>query len=336
MAWACKLVGRTAFGLLLAELAEDLIHDPGGENNFAVRNWDRLSFGDGTVERLNQVLQAGLHVEVVSQESGDVLSEIPEVLSSKLQRRNELLEIALISFPSQFNENLLILIEDETVPCTVNTELVKGGAHLRREREISGDATGFMNDDSQFINDFPLAHTLQQRAYESVRDDLRRFGGQELCDTGDAVADSILQEFPRQSANPVRLVGQKRCCIRAASESVTEVAFHVHWPAAQEPALDKSSHASRHMRELTVMAGGDLEVSLLRQCDQSRGFFRIEREWLLDVNVTSRFETEARNIEMACWRGCDMDNVRPCFPEKIPQVGERSLNWKPLAKLARH
>src|SRR5262245_20330674 len=135
--------------MLLAELAEDLVHNPGGQNNFAVRNGNWLAVGDGAVERLDQVLQARLHVEVVSQESGDVLSQVPEVLSGKLQRRDELFEIALVSFPSQFNENLLILIEDETVARTVDTELVMRGAHLRREREIGRDATGFMNDDSQ-------------------------------------------------------------------------------------------------------------------------------------------------------------------------------------------
>src|SRR6266850_4665416 len=62
------------------ELCEDVIHDSGGQKDFAVRDWHLGSFNDRSIERLDQIFHARLHVEISCQESLQIRCQVPEIL----------------------------------------------------------------------------------------------------------------------------------------------------------------------------------------------------------------------------------------------------------------
>ena len=63
------------------DLAEDVIHDPGGEQDFAIGDGRVRLCLDGLVEGLDQALHSRLELEVVVQEISEVLAEVPEALT---------------------------------------------------------------------------------------------------------------------------------------------------------------------------------------------------------------------------------------------------------------
>ena len=67
---------------------------------------------------------------------------------------------------------------------------------------------------------------------------LRRISGQELGDPGNPVADDVLQEFPRQSPNPVFLISEKSPGIARTPQFVAVIAFHVYRSATEISALN--------------------------------------------------------------------------------------------------
>ena len=253
------------------ELGKDRVHDSGSQKNLPIWDGQRSAFHDGPVKRLDQILHAGLHVEVPCQKSPQVRDQVSEILLCDGHRRDEMLDVALEPRAAKLDERLLILIENKTVLRAIDTKLMERGTHLRRESEIGRRPLLFANDNSQFIDDFVLAHALEKRTRESIRDHLGRFAGQELRDPGNAVADDILQQFSWQPANPVSFVAKKRARIPGPSKLIAVITLHVHRPAAQKAALDQSSHASRHMPELIIMPRGYLEPPLVRERDQLSG-----------------------------------------------------------------
>jgi hypothetical protein len=64
----------------LVQLREDRIHYLSRKEDFTVRNWRRLPFYDGTVEGLDQILHAGLHVEVPCPKSTEIGNDISAIL----------------------------------------------------------------------------------------------------------------------------------------------------------------------------------------------------------------------------------------------------------------
>src|SRR6266446_6983724 len=139
-----------------------------------------------------------------------------------------------------------------------------------------------------------------------MRDHFGRLARQELGDPGDPVANEVLQQFPRQPANPMVFVSEKRSRISRSSELVAVRAFHVHRPAAQETTPDKSSHAPSEGAELVVMPRGDLETSCVRECDEPLRLFLKKRERLLQIDVAAGLQTKLRKIEMAFGRRRDV------------------------------
>src|SRR2546422_4966752 len=116
------------------------------------------------------------------------------------------------------------------------------------------------------------------------------------------------------------LVAKKRSRIPGSFKLIAVVALHMNWPAAQETCVDKSSHAPCRMPKLIIMPGGYLKSSFARECNQSSGFVLVERERLLDIDVTSKFQAELRNGEMAVWGRSDVDDVWSGTSEEFGQV----------------
>src|SRR5205809_648808 len=60
--------GGSAGSTRIADLVEDGVHDAGGEKDLPIRNGYGRTAHDGAVEGLDQILHAGLHVEIPRQE----------------------------------------------------------------------------------------------------------------------------------------------------------------------------------------------------------------------------------------------------------------------------
>src|SRR6266704_3186959 len=211
------------------------------------------------------MLHSGLHVEVPCQKRSHIPGHISEMLPCDQYRADEVLEVAFEPGSVKLDKRLLILIKNKTICRTVDAKLMQRGAHLRREGEIGGSALLFTDDDSQFIDDFPFAHPLEKRTYKPARDYLRRLAGQVFRNPRNAVADYVVQQFSRQSADPMSLVAKQRSRVPGSTELIAVIILHMYRPAAQEAALDESSHASRCMSELIVMPYSYFEPLFIRK-----------------------------------------------------------------------
>ena len=87
------------------------------------------------------------------------------------------------------------MVEDETIPGTVKAEFVDRGFHLRRKREICSSALIFGDDYAKFVHDFGFTNGLEQWTDKPVCQHLGVIRRQELCDSGHAVANDVVQQL---------------------------------------------------------------------------------------------------------------------------------------------
>src|SRR6267143_7284204 len=109
------------------------------------------------------------------------------MLLRKYHRRNELLGVALESSAAQLDQDFMILVEDQAVLRTVDSQFVNQRPHLCRESEIGGHSPLFTDDDPNFIHDFAFAYLLETRAHKPIRDHIGRIAGQKFCNSGDSM-----------------------------------------------------------------------------------------------------------------------------------------------------
>src|SRR2546427_554409 len=139
-----------------AELLKDRVHDSGGEQNLPIGYRHRRPVGNRTVEGLDQVPHAGVHVKVSCQKSPQVPDGVSDVLFRKYHRRDELVDVARELPAAKLDQCLVILIENQTILGTIDTKLMDRGTYLRGEGEI-GRALLFTNEDPEFIDDVGFA-----------------------------------------------------------------------------------------------------------------------------------------------------------------------------------
>src|SRR2546430_15091730 len=82
--------GGSAGSTRIADLVEDGVHDAGGEKDLPIRNGYGGTAHDGAVEGLDQILHAGLHVEIPRQERPPVRDHVSQVLPGQDHRRDGL------------------------------------------------------------------------------------------------------------------------------------------------------------------------------------------------------------------------------------------------------
>ena len=70
------------------------------------------------------------------------------------------------------------------------------------------------------------------------------------------------------------------------------------------------------MPELIIVPRGHLESPFVRESDEFSSLLLVNRERLLDIDVTSVFQTMLCNMEMALWWRRDMDHVWPGLAQK--------------------
>src|SRR5215472_3609272 len=198
---------------------------------------------------------SGHRMEVSSQKRFYVASQVIDMLSRKNYGRHKSLQVACKPPSAELDHRLLIVIKNKTILASINSKLVNRRTHLRGKSEISRSAIFFIDDYSQFINDFGFAQAPEKRARKSMRRHFGRLARQELRYPGDPVTDDIVQQLPRQPANPMVPIRKKRLCI-ATFERVTVVAFHVYGAAAKVTIFNQSSHPSRCMAKLKIVPDG--------------------------------------------------------------------------------
>src|SRR5437879_12175682 len=106
-------------------------------------------------------------------------------------------------------------------------------------------------------------------------------------------------------------VSKKGSRIPVSPKVITVMTLHVHGRPAEIPALDKRSHASRHMAELVIMSHCQLQPSFGCEFHEALGLRFIDGEGLLHIHMATTFQTESGNREMALRRGRHVNNVRP-------------------------
>src|SRR5215469_9627074 len=122
------------------------------------------------------------------------------------------------------------------------------------------------------------------------------------------------------------LVVQKGPRIYGIAQVVAIIALHVYGRAAKVPALHESSHAPCDMSELIVVSYGELEASLLRQCNECFSLPGIYRERLLHVNVAAALQASFGDLKVA-QRGGRASSRSASRPVKVRCTGNLSQSW---------
>src|SRR5262249_7301027 len=150
------------------------------------------------------------------------------------------------------------------------------------------------------------------------------------------MADDVVQQFSRQSADPMVFVPEQCSDIGCITQVITVITLHVYRPPTQIALCDQSPQTSRSMGELEVMSRGQLKPLFLSQVNKLLGPVRVDCERLLDIHMTAMIEAETGNIEVALrWRS-NVYNVRPSFGHKVSHIAEIRLHREPFEKLPRH
>jgi hypothetical protein len=78
------------------------------------------------------------------------------------------------------------------------------------------------------------------------------------------------------------------------------------------------------------------KIQPLRQPQELFGLSRVNREWLLHVDMAPVFQTLSRDLKVALRRRRDVNNVGPSFFEHPAEVIEGALRLESHRKLMRH
>src|SRR5271165_3161865 len=112
------------------KLLEHFIHDSCSQQDFSIRNWYWSTFLDRMVERFHQVLHARIHMKIAGQKQFYVCNQIAKMLFRELRRRNELIGKTFVFVASKFQEDIVILVENQPIFGTIHTQLMDRGLHL--------------------------------------------------------------------------------------------------------------------------------------------------------------------------------------------------------------
>ena len=98
---------------VLAEALKYGFHDPRDHQDFASGNRSRRSLGDRSIERLDQEFQPGFHLKIIVEKGPQIDPHVFRIWARRRQRSQKLLSVTLVALSWQFNQRLLVLIENE-------------------------------------------------------------------------------------------------------------------------------------------------------------------------------------------------------------------------------
>jgi hypothetical protein len=97
------------------------VHNARCEDNFAIRNRKRRAEFNCLVEGADERLQTSLigEMKLTLCEPLQVMRQVPKVLSSQSQRRDEIPQIALVVLVAQLEDHLVVVVNDQGTFLTV-------------------------------------------------------------------------------------------------------------------------------------------------------------------------------------------------------------------------
>jgi hypothetical protein len=113
------------------------------------------------------------------------------------------------------------------------------------------------------------------------------------------------------------------------------MAFHMDWASAEKSTANKATHLQHLLRELIVMARGELEPGLFGSVDQLASFRGGKSERLFKINVCAEAEALLSEGEVTLWRRGDVDYVGPDTCQHLAE-SRKWISAGPLAKLLGH
>src|SRR5205809_4828916 len=128
-------------------------------------------------------------------------------------------------------------------------------------------------------------------------------------------------------------VSKKGSCIPVSAKDITVMTLHAHRRPPEIPALDKRSHAPRHMAELVIMSHCQLQPSFVGESHEALRLRFINGEGLLHIHMATTFQTECGNLKMALRRRRHVNNVRPRVAQESRQIVEIPFDRKSLVEL---
>ena len=96
-------------------------------------------------------------------------------------------------FPRCCFANITGGTKDKTVLWAVDAKLVNRGPHLGRESEIGRGLLAFADHDAKLVHNLVFTYPLESRADKAVCNHQRIVGGQEFRNSGDPVANNVVQ-----------------------------------------------------------------------------------------------------------------------------------------------
>src|ERR1043166_1835802 len=132
-------------------------------------------------------------------------------------------------------------------------------------------------------------------------------------------------------------IGQKRASVAARfAQFMAIVALHVDGTSTEITLLSHFAHSAGAVTELIVVASGDFQLFAFRIFDEIDCLHRVERKWLLNIDVTAVVEAEFCKTVMALRRGRDMDYIRPRFGQHGFDIAKGAIDLKAFAELPGH
>src|SRR6266516_7563382 len=105
------------------------------------------------MERLDQMLHAGIHVKVIGQKKPRVREQVSDMVLREHQRGKEFLRVTLEPLSPKLDKRLFILVEEKAALRPIDPKMIQRGAHLRREGKIGRRPPILGSDDPQLIQD---------------------------------------------------------------------------------------------------------------------------------------------------------------------------------------
>src|SRR5688572_2188053 len=171
----------------------------------------------------------------------------------------------------------------------------------------------------------------QHGAGEAVGENHRIVVRKEFSNSGNPMTDNVVQQFARQTPNPVVFIPQKGPGVNRIAQVITVVTLHVKHLPAEVPLADKLPQATRDMGELQIVSRGDFEVFRVRQVNQLLRIAKVQCEGLFYVDVGSRLDTYASQRVVTLRRRSDVHDVRPNLFKQLINFTKGVRNLKALA-----
>ena len=105
--------------------------------------------------------------------------------------------VALEFRAAKLEQGFVILVKNQAVLRPVDAKLMDRRAHLGGEGEIGSSSLLLADDNAKLVYNLGFSDAFEKRAHKSVGDDLGIIARQEFCNSGNSVADNVVEQPAR-------------------------------------------------------------------------------------------------------------------------------------------